>query len=362
MTIGIDASPAYRKNKTGIEWYAWHITKGLVETQNEQMQFCVYTDKSPNDGIPGVKPIVLNWPSKYFWQEFRLSWEMLAHRPDILFVPSRALPLMLPKKTITTIHDVGFIRYPDERKALSREYLIMTSRRAAQVATKILTVSEFSKREIIELFGISPEKIGVTYLGYDHASYIPLGTQQSHERPYILCIGRRERRKNQTMLVRAYEILKEQMGKDTPRLIIQGPRGHHAAELDEVIAKSSAVQDITVTDWVSEEEKVRLLQRAWCLVHPSLYEGFGLPVIEAQACGIPVVCSSAAALPEITGDGGLFFNPKNSEEMASQIRRVCIEVDTRKKLIENGLKNAQRFSWKTTVARTLEIITSNVLQ
>lgn len=356
MIIGIDASPAYRKEKTGIEWYAWHITKGLCETQNAQMEFRVYTDKVPKDTILGIKPTVLDWPSRYLWPELRLSYEMITHRPDVLFVPSRALPLILPKKTVTTIHDIGFLRYPDERKSLSREYLHRTSRRAAKVATKILTVSEFSKREIVELFGISPEKIAVTYLGYDHEKYVPLLIQQSHERPYILCIGRRERRKNQITLVRAYEILKERMGEDTPRLIIQGPRGHHAKELDEVVIKSSAREDITVTDWISEEEKIALLHHAWCVVHPSLYEGFGLPVIEAQACGIPVVCSSAAALPEIAGNGALFFSPKNTEEMANKIFQICTETDTRRRLIEDGLKNARRFSWKTAVAQTLEVL------
>lgn len=360
MIIGVDASPAYRRNKTGIEWYAWHITKGLIEAQSECVQFRVYTDGAPHDDMTGAKPIVLNWPLRYFWPELRLSYEMLARKPDILFVPSRALPLVLPLKTVATIHDIGFIRYPDERKTLSREYLTITSRRAARMATHILTVSEFSKKEIVELFDIPPQKITVTHLGYDRERYVPLQFRQSHERRYILCIGRRERRKNQIALIRAYEILREQMGNDTPRLIIQGPRGHHAVELDEVIAKSPAACDITVKDWIPEEEKIALLQNALFLVHPSLYEGFGLPVIEAQGCGVPVVCSSAAALPEITGDGALFFSPAKSEEMAFQMLRVCAQADVRQKLIQDGLRNAERFSWKKTVEETLNIL-MNVL-
>ncbi len=355
MIIGIDASPAYRRAKTGIEWYAWRMTAGLSAMRSEGVEIRAYTDQPPVEQIPGVYPRVLSWPTRYFWSEIRLSAEMLAGPPDVLFVPARALPLALPKKSVTTIHDVGFLRFPEERKPLSSAYLALTSRRAAHRVTRIVTVSEFSKREIVELCGVDPEKILVTHLGYDAEKYLP-ATVPTGGAPYILCIGRRERRKNLIALVRAYEMLSEKLGTETPYLVLQGPPGHHAAEIDHAIAASSAQARIRVSDWLPETEKVRLLQGALCLVQPSLYEGFGLPVIEAQACGIPVVSSRAGSLPEVAGDAALFIDPSRPEDIADALTRIISDSSLRAALVAAGAGNCRRFSWEKTISQTLECL------
>ncbi|MDO8489922.1 MAG: glycosyltransferase family 1 protein [bacterium] len=354
MTIGIDISPACRKQKTGIEWYAWHIARGLLAKATGDTQFRLYSDVSVDEELRNANTCVLRWPTKYFWPETRLTAEMIVRPPDLLFVPSRALPLVLPKKTVTTIHDVGFIPFPDERKALSRAYLLATSRRAAQRADHIITVSQFAKDEIVKYFHIPSEKITVTHLGYDKARYVPGSGKTA--KPYILCVGRRERRKNLIRLVAAYELLREQMKDDAPDLVIVGPAGHHASEIDRAIANSPARDSIRVRDWVSEEEKIALLQNAACLVQPSLYEGFGLPVIEAQACGTPVACSNTASLPEIAGSGALYFDPLSPVDIAENVFRLITNTDTRKDIREKGLKNAQRFDWDTTAEQTLEVL------
>ncbi|MBI4268452.1 glycosyltransferase family 4 protein [Candidatus Uhrbacteria bacterium] len=358
MIIGIDISPACRKEKTGIEWYAWHVTRGLLARKANDIEYRLYSDVSCEDSFDADMR-ALSWPSRYFWPELRESIEILAHAPDLLFVPARALPLALPKKVVSTIHDVGFIPYPDERKALSREYLLRTSRWAALRADRIITVSEFAKQEIIKYFNIDPQKIVVTHLGYDRERYVP-AKEISKAQPFILCLGRRERRKNLLALVKAYEELHRRFDTLTPRLMIVGPPGHHAAEIDHAIAGSPACKKITVRDWVSEDEKIRLLQHALCLLQPSVYEGFGLPVIEAQACGTPVVCSNAASLPEIAGDGALFFDPHIPEDIAEKVVSVIGNETLREELSKKGLRNAERFSWHMTTEKTGEIL-QNVL-
>lgn len=353
MTIGIDISPACRKQKTGIEWYAWHITKGLLAHPRNSMRYRLYADGMPDTSFLGADVRILKWPTRYFWSEMRLSAEMIISKPDVLFVPSRALPLVLPKKSVTTIHDVGFIPFPDERRRLSREYLLASSRRAAQHATHIITISEFSKGEIVRYLNTPPEKITVTHLGYDTEKYIPNGIEK--KKPTILYIGRRERRKNLITLVRAYELLAEKMKGAVPDLVCVGPPGHHASEIDEAIAKSPLRASIHIRNWISEKEKIELLQSVLVVVQPSLYEGFGLPVIEAQACGAPVICSRAGALPEVAGDAAAFADAQEPDSFSEMLAKVITDTAYRDDLVARGLKNAARFSWDLTVQKTAEV-------
>ncbi|MBI4239844.1 glycosyltransferase family 4 protein [Candidatus Uhrbacteria bacterium] len=354
MTIGIDISPACRKQKTGIEWYAWHVTREILNKHGREHAFRLYTDKRAEPLFSSAAKY-LSWHSKYFWPELRLSLEIAVNAPDVLFVPSRALPLVLPKKTITTIHDVGFISFPDERKKVSREYLLMTSCRAAQKAHHILTVSEFSKQEIIRNFSIAPEKITVTYLGYDTERYVP--TKESlNGKPYIVCIGRRERRKNLSGLIRGYELLTAKMGSDAPDLVLIGPAGHYAHEIDSCISDSTAREHIRIHNWLSEEAKIKLLQHAILLVQPSLYEGFGLPLIEAQGCHIPVASSRSGSLPEIAGDSALFFDPLDPVSMSEVVYTCIHDASARQRLIAKGQENCRRFSWKQCAEDTFRIL------
>ena len=357
MTIGIDISPACRVQKTGIEWYAWHVTRELFIQHGADHSFLLYTDTATDD-FCDMKKKVLAWKSRYFWPEIRLSLEIAMHPPDVLFSPSRALPLVLPKRTVTTIHDVGFIPFPSERKKLSKEYLLMTSRRAAQRSDHILTVSEFSKNEIIKYFSIDPKKITVTYLGYDKDRYIP-SHGRAVGRPYIVCTGRRERRKNIIGLIKGYELLVAQRGSDAPDLVFIGPPGHHSHEIDAALAQSPAHHSIRILNWLPEDEKIALLQYALVAVQPSLYEGFGLPVIEAQSCGIPIACSHAGSLPEVAGEGAVFFDPTNYESIAHALDRCIHETSLRQTLIEKGFENSKRFSWKECAENTYKTLANS---
>ncbi len=355
MTIGIDISPACRKQKTGIEWYAWHITKGILRHLHGRAEFVLYTDTKSDEAFEEDVRL-LSWRSKYFWPELRLSAELWYRKPDVLFVPSRALPLVLPKKTVTTIHDVGFIPYAEERKRLSREYLLMTSRRAARRADEIITVSEFSKNEIVRYFNVSPDKITVTYLGYDNQRYVPRAFDVPPGKPTILFVGRRERRKNIIMLVEAYERLVERLKGNAPDLVLVGPPGHHAVEIDRAIRESPVRRSVHIRNWISEEEKIVLMQSAAVYVQPSLYEGFGLPVIEAQGCGIPVVCSAIPVLSEIAGGSASFVDPTDPDQWAVAMEKMLTDKELRAATRETGLQNAKRFSWERTSAQTAELL------
>lgn len=368
MIIGIDASPAARREKTGVEWYTWHLLKQFARLDHEN-QYRLYTSL-PFEGedrallSKNFQEKVLPSPTKWFWPQTRFTWELLRHKPDRLFVPADAMPLVHPVHTITTIHDIGFIPFKNIYEWKRQQYLYWTTWHATKTAHKIMTVSEFTKSEIIKYYRVAPERIVVTHLGYDEDVYTP--TDQNNciadnqillnlglsGIPYILTIAPLERKKNLTTLIKAFALLKKQY--PDLKLVIVGKERLAKNEILEEIAQNPYTQDIIHRGWVSQEEKVALLRNAHVFAFPSLYEGFGLPIVEAQSCQVPVVASRAASLPEIGGDGALYHETTSVEDLANKIFIAATDEAVRADLIAKGKANITRFSWEQCAKKTLE--------
>jgi len=369
MLISIDASRANRYYKTGTEWYSYHLIQNLKKVDQENHYF-LYTDKRLRGDLANLpdnfEEKLLKWPFKYLWTQGRLSLEMKfsKEKPDVLFVPAHTIPIIHPKKTITTIHDLGFERFPYLYSFWQRKYLKWSARYALKKATKIITVSNFTKNELIKIYQADPKKIEVVYLGYDKGKYCLIEDREEVNkrlkkynifRPYLLYVGRLEKKKNVLGLIRAFNLVKN---KDL-KLVLVGKFGYGYEEIEEEISKLNLKRRIIQPGWVEEKDIPYLLNGAELFVFPSFYEGFGLPNLEAMACGCPVITSNVASLPEIAGGAALLVNPNNLWEIAQKIERIIGERGVRNELIEKGLERVKNFSWIKCAKETLEVLLKN---
>jgi len=382
MTIGIDASRANKFHKTGTEWYSYYLIEELKRIDKKNHYF-LYSKELLQSGLEQLsenwESKVLNWPPRYLWTQIRLSLEMLRYPPDLLFVPAHALPLVHPRKTVTTCHDIGFERFPELYSPLELRYHRFSMRLAIKKAIKIITPSEFTKNEIIEFYRADPRKFVVIPHGYNKERYKvieDIGGGKSEEgqrgvegsagavlkkykiqRPFILYIGRLEKKKNTAGLIEAFHelgIRNQESGK--LKLVLVGEPGYGFFEVEEKIKKYNLEDKVIMPGWVSEEELPYLFYTAELFILPSFYEGFGLPVLEAMACGTPVVASRVASIPEVGGEAIEYFNPWDIDEMVEKIRKVLEDKNLRDKLRRKGLERVEEFSWEKCARKTLEVL------
>jgi len=365
MTIGINASAAFKPQRTGVEEYTYQLMEHLGKLDVAKHQVILYVDnklKAQGSKLKADFEIkTLSFP--FMWTQLRLSLEMLMRRPDILFIPVHVLPLVHPQKSIVTIHGLEYEYFPEMYPLPAFKYLRFSTRYALKHAYKIITVSENTKRDLIRLYGGSPEKIEVVYHGVNKCQMSNVKYQNHNSKlksnNYILYLGRIEKKKNVDRLVRAFDIVKQKY-RVPHKLILAGSAGYRFREIEQVIKNSKAKDDIIMTGYVSEEEKCKLLKNADEFVFPSLYEGFGMPVLEAQSAGVPVVTSNISSLPEIVGESALKVNPLNTEEIAESIYKVISNDKVRKALIGQGYENIKRFSWEKCARETFKILLDTI--
>jgi glycosyltransferase involved in cell wall biosynthesis len=388
MIIGIDASRANHAQKTGVEWYAWHIIEQL-KTQNtklktgESLQFVLYSD-TPLIGSLGKLPEnwesrVLHWPPKRLWTHVRMSWEMFRNPPDVLFVPAHVVPLIHPKKTVMMVHDIAALQFPHTYNWFERRYTLWSAKYALKHLWKIITPSEFTKSELTKLSAdIRPElmskarhklsAIQVVHHGYDRR-YKKIDDQNKIQavlkkynikQPFFLSVGRLETKKNTANIIRAFTQFRTsyKLSAISYQLVLVGQPGHGYEGVKEAIVESAYKSDIRLLGWVQPEDVVPIMNAATTFVFPSLYEGFGLPILESFACGTPVIAGSGSSLEEVGGDAALYVNPKNYEEIANAMQRVVSDELLRQTLIKKGQERLNNFSWEKSAGETLEILVS----
>ena len=365
MIIGIDASRANKPIKTGVEWYAYFIIEELKKLDRLN-QYRLYT----RDALIGDLAVCpsnfqetrLSWPLPYFWTQGRLSWEMKRRSPDVLFVPAHVLPPVCPRRAVVMIHDIGFIKHPEFYPLSQRYYHQYATRLDIKKASLIIVPSLFTKQELGDYYQIPAEKIKVIHHGFNPAFHQPtdnLGVKawraKNHlDNPYFLFIGRLEKKKNVLRLVKAFRLLLE--SHPDSRLVLAGALGNYGSEVVDYLQANQLLDNVLITGWLPTAELNHALSGAEALVFPSLYEGFGLPVLEAQAAGVPVLCSRVASLPEVAGEGALYFNPQSVEEIALAMRKILEDKELRQKLIVAGQANVQRFNWATAAQETLSAL------
>ncbi len=358
MLIGIDASRVGKLYKTGTETYTIELIKALslIDKKNE---YILYTplrieEKLPNLGKNFRFKIL---PFGRFWTQIRLSYEMLSNKPDILFIPAHTLPLFFPKKSVVTIHDLGFKHFPELYSKNELLYQNWALRHSIKRAKHLITPSDFTKIDIIEHLDISASKISVIYEGYDANTFHPISPLKKKTPPYLLFIGRLEEKKNVLGMIRSYGILRKEKNIKHKFILAGRPGFGYEKILAEIEKLPDAIRrDIELPGYVSQEKYVELLKNADILFFCTFFEGFGLPPLEAMASGVPVVASNRTSIPEIAGTAAMLVNPDKPFEMAAALSKVINNEGLRKVLISKGFARATLFSWKKCAEETLELL------
>ncbi|NTV12468.1 MAG: glycosyltransferase family 4 protein [Desulfobulbaceae bacterium] len=255
-----------------------------------------------------------------------------------LFSPGYNAPLLITRPYIFTIHDLNHLDRPENSSFLKRLYYRLIMRRAARKAFRVLTVSEFSRRRIIEWAELDPARVINVGNGVE-PHFNPNAAPFEPGHPYLLCVGNRKVHKNETRMIEAFT-----RAEINPaiRLLFTGTASQ---QLTEIIKKFVVKNRVSFLGNVPEENMPGLYRGALALLFPSLYEGFGLPVIEAMACGTPVLTANTTALPEAAGDAALLINPLSVEEIAEGIEQLCRDQKLREVLRRRGLARAALFNW-----------------
>ena len=376
MLIGIDASRATTAQRTGTETYSLHLIRALLN-QGTGHRFRLYFNQAPAPGLfpEGVETRAM--PFARLWTHVRLSCEMQAAPPDVLFVPSHVLPLIHPPRSVVTVHDLGFQYYPEAHTLFQNLYLRWSTRYNARTATRIVADSEATCRDLLRAYAVPADRIVVVYPGRDE-SLAPVMDPQKLDAVrvryglstrYVLYVGTLHPRKNLVRLVKAFAALLGTLnstsehgaggrfdGEGGLQLVLAGQKGWLYEKIHGEVRKLGLEDRVVFTGYMPEADLPSVLSGALAFAFPSLYEGFGLPVLEAMACGTPVVCSNVSSLPEVAGDAAMLIDPLDVDALAVAMYQVITDGALRDKLVEQGMEQIRRFSWRQCASQVLEVL------
>ncbi|HLN18815.1 MAG TPA: glycosyltransferase family 1 protein [Patescibacteria group bacterium] len=335
-------------------------------------QFLVYhkgefnPELAPPD-LPNYAIIKKHLP--YFWTQTRFAGHLLKSKPDVLWMPMHNIPVFRHPgmKTVVTIHDLAWKYFPETFTKKDLFKINLLTWLAVHLSDKIITVSESSKKDILKFYPkVKSENIKVVYHGFDAQVYDQERNLEIEEEikkkytvtgDYILYIGAIQPRKNLETLVEAFEKVKNL--KASPKelkLVLVGEHAWLSESLFKKIEKSQYKSDIIAPGRISFSDIGHLLRGAKAFIFPSLYEGFGIPVLEAMASRVPVICANNSSLPEVGGDAAIYFDDKNSHDLSEKIQKILTDENLQKSQIAKGLEQIKKFSWEKCAKETLEYL------
>ncbi|MDP3998022.1 MAG: glycosyltransferase family 1 protein [bacterium] len=384
MIIGIDGNEANVEKKVGVSSYAYELLWQFYQIRNPKSEirnpkqitnpkFQIYIKEPPRNDLPkeadGWRYRVVK-PRK-MWTQIGLPLDLYLHRlrPDVFFTPTHYAPRFCPIPSVISIMDLSYIHFPQMFKKSDLYQLKNWTAYSVKNAKKVLTISEASKNDIIRHYQIDPERVIVTYPGIKMESEIPSkarfasgGRDQEPsmenlkkykiEGDYILFVGTLQPRKNIVRLIEAFSTL----GPKLYTLVVVGKPGWLYEEIYEAPKKFKVEDRVKFLDYVPDEDLPALYQNALCFVLPSLYEGFGLPVLEAMHYGCPVVTSNVSSLPEAAGDAAIMVDPESTESIKEGIEKVLGDKSLREKLVKKGYEQVKKFSWEKCARETLKVL------
>lgn len=354
MKIGIDASLITSNNKTGVENYVLEICKriGFIDTEN---QYVLYFNSKSKPNIEFPQNVTVKCiPFPKYWHTFRLPLSLLTDKPDVFISLSNFLPLFSPKKTIVTIHDLAVKYYPHAYSFSQKLRLNLFHWHTVKKATKIITVSKSTKTDLLIFYPRSKDKTEVIYPSINSEVFFKSNQVERPDFcPYFLVSGRIERRKNSANIIDAFALFKEK-NKTDHKLVFAGNSGYGFKEIEKKIKQ----KDIIQVGHQKPEDLANLYHFADCLIYPSLYEGFGMPILESMACGTPVITSSDKWAIEVAGDSALLIDPGNIESISKAMEKLSLDHFIHDKYVKLGYQNINRFSWDRNVKQLVEVIKS----
>jgi glycosyltransferase involved in cell wall biosynthesis len=348
MRIAIDASRTTRARMTGTEHYALELIRALVrlnDTLDDPHRLFLYFNQPPADGlIPRsryVAKVIIPMPR--LWTHIRFASEIWKHPADVVWVPAHGLPFIMRGNASVTVHDLGFKHYPQAHPWRQRLALEAYTRYSANRATLVMADSKATRDDLHRFYNIPIDKIRVVYPGVHRlrvGSVTNVRAKYHLPRRYWLYLGTLQPRKNIQMIVEAYLRWRDQHNPPTTALVLAGGKGWKFRK------EWAQAEGVMTPGYIDEGDKGALYRGALGLLFPSLYEGFGFPVIEAMGVGTPVICSNTSSLPELGGEAALYVDPTDADDIAAQMARLDTDKALHERLVRQGRQRAARFTWE----------------
>lgn len=374
MIIGIDANEANQEQKVGIGQYAYWITKSLYQLDAKN-NYLIYLKNKLFPGMPKIRP---NWQYRiigpsWLWTQWRLPWSLIVDRPkpDVFLSLTHYAPRFCPVASVVSVMDLSFLEFGDYFKKSDLYQLKNWTKYSVEKADAIIAISQSTQNDIIKYYDIPANKIRVIYPGYDREKFMVARDNDKSQQvkakygingPFIISVGTLQPRKNYPKLLEAFAMVK---GKglrvkgqlDALRLVIAGKKGWLYQDIFSKVKEFGLERDVIFTDFIPDDDLVVLYNCAQAFVLVSLYEGFGIPVVEAMACGCPVVVSDISSLPEVSGSAGILVDPNSADSIAQGITKA---FDQREDLSSQVLIQAQKFDWQTSARQVLSLLEATV--
>jgi glycosyltransferase involved in cell wall biosynthesis len=355
MRIAIDASRTTVARLTGTEHYSRELIRALIQLNTEHDLHLYFRDAPPDDLFP-TSPRVYSHiiPFPRLWTHVRFAWEITRTRPDVVFVPAHTLPFMFMGRAVVTVHDLGFRYFPEAHPVRDRLYLNLTTAYSARRAACVLADSQATADDLTRIFGIDAAKVRVVYPGVDA---LPVGdmaavrTKYGLPERYFLFLGTLQPRKNIAVIVQAYQRWRSANPGDGAELVLAGGKGWLYDE-----RWVAGLPGVHLPGYVDAADKGALYAGALALVFPSLYEGFGFPVLEAMHCGTPVITSRTSSLPELVGDAALLADPLDVDAIVQHMTRLATDDSLRQQMRERGYAQVKPFTWARAAEQTMRVL------
>lgn len=353
MRVGINGRFLVAK-RTGVQRAAYNLIKTLFEVDRET-EYVLFTGKSqldnPEWNFPNVRIVASNIREgenfrNHIWEQFELPRLARKYKVDVLHSPANMAPLLYRGKSIIHIHDLCFVVNPQWYSFLFHRVYNFIIPRLAKKATRIITNSNNSRNDLLQFCDVDSEKVRLIYWAVDqifHDQQLPAETEVPDPHNYILYVGSLEPRKNIGTLIRAYEKLRDENPDLSPKLVLIG--GESPLFADTKLQVKQYQDDIVFKGFVSDQMLKDYYRNALVVAYPSLYEGFGLPPLEAMASGTPVVTSNTSSLPEVVGDAALMVSPYDADQLAETLNQIIRNQALRQKLKAKGLEQVKNFNW-----------------
>jgi glycosyltransferase involved in cell wall biosynthesis len=358
MKIGIDVTPIFYQ-RGGVGNYTLHLVENLIKLSSGH-RFFLYSNHFSNESFPFLSNSAVT-----FVRGVRpyLRYKIWREGIDVLHGPNFRLPGRGAKGNLITIHDLALEKFPSfGKKKYASRYSAWKTRKRALSADHIIAVSQNSLEDIVNIFGISREKITSIYNGVDDFFFMDrnrelflkikdkFGIKKDR---FILFTGTIEPRKNVQTLLKAFS--RSSQIRKNYSLVLAGGKGWKNENIQRLITDEGIGNDLVITGYISREELRTLYSFASCFVFPSVYEGFGIPLLEAMACGAPVVCSNSSSLPEVAGNAAIMVDPYDIDGFSVAMEKVIENGDLRNNMIQNGLERVKQFSWEKAARETLQV-------
>jgi glycosyltransferase involved in cell wall biosynthesis len=353
--------------RAGVSFYIEQLLTHLAQVDSAN-HYTIYTTRglgAAELGLPSrfeVRPSrlpTINPRVRIPWEQFLAPLLLRLNGADLFHGTLNVIPFACPVPGIVTVHDLAFIRFPHTFRSYNRTYLDFATRLSVRRAARVLAVSEHTKHEVVGLLGVPPERVVVTpnaarahFRPPDAATLAQFRARKELPEQFVLYVGTLEPRKNLTTLLDAYS---QVVRSSNAPLIVGGGKGWLYDAVFERLEALGLRDRVHFVGYLDEEDLPLWYAAATVFVFPSLYEGFGMPPLEAMACGTPVVTSNTTSLPEVVGDAGLMVSPRDAEALAEALLRLLRDADLRAELRARGLQRARTFSWRASAERTLHV-------